>query len=234
MPLLRPRHRRSPVRAGRRRQLGPGGLIRLVPVLVTMLVATACAGIPGVYVVERPGDTGGAPQAFDATTYVDGIWETKVVPTVQSDAVPATTLLPALAADQKKASTTYGKQSGSGAPYAFLIKGTGTVTEVNDNGAVGSIAVKVPGVKIDVSLAIGPAFVGTAIRDAVGIGFGEFTNQLDYADAATALNARVKTSVVNAVDPKTIKGHRVTFAGAFSVLDPESVLVTPVELTVAP
>lgn len=220
------RSRRAPVR---RR-----ALLRAVPALAMLVAVTACSGVPGLYVVERPGEAAAGPAKFDATTYVDGIWDSKVVPTVTAGAVPADELLPALRKDQKAASTKYGRQSGSGAPYAFMVKGTGKVTEVNENGAVGSLQVDVPGAGSDINLAIGPAFVGTAIRDVVGLDFSQFTNQLDYADAATALNAKVKATVVDKVDLQSVKGKKITFTGAFSLLDPSSILVTPVTLEVAP
>jgi len=217
----------------RRRPVRRRTLLRSVPVLATLVAVAACSGVPGLYVVERAGQAAAGPAKFDATTYVDGIWDSKVVPTVTAGAVPADKLLPALRKDQKTASTTYGRQSGSGAPYAFMVKGTGKVTEVDENGAVGTLRVNVPGAGSDINLAIGPAFVGTAIRDVVGLDFSQFTNQLDYADAATALNAKVKNTVVDKIDLRSVKGKKVTFTGAFSVLDPSSVLVTPVTLEVA-
>ncbi|WP_433187290.1 DUF2291 family protein [Actinoallomurus sp. CA-150999] len=198
----------------------------------------ACSGVPGVYVVEKTGGSAaaaGGAKKFDATSYANGIWATKVVPAAQKGAVDAATLLPALRADQKAASARYGKQAGAGSPFSFMIKGTGTVTAVNSASAVGSVQVDVPGVgKTDVNLAVGPAFVGTAVRDAVGfIDFSQFTNQIDYADAATALNAKVKTEVVSRVDLKSIKGKKVTFTGAFQLLATSSVMITPITLEVA-
>ncbi len=200
-----------------------------------VLVSTACS-VPGVYVVES-GSSNAAARAkarFDPAAYADSVWDSKVVPTATKDAVAASTLLPALRADPTAASKQYGKQAGSGAPYSFLVKGSGTVVAVSSGNDVGSIQLDVDGVgKTEVHLAVGPAFVGTAVRDAVGfIDFGQFTNQIDYADAATALNKKVKTSVVNRLDLSSIKGKRVTFVGAFQLLDPSSVMITPITLQV--
>jgi predicted lipoprotein len=203
--------------------------------VVVLVLLTACAGIPGIYVVDRPGAPGQSDASkFNADTYVEGIWASKVLPAVQANAVPATTLLPALVSDTKATSQKYGHQAGTGSPYSFLVKGTGTVTQVDDNGAVGTMTVKIAGVdKIDVSIAIGPAIVSTAVRDAVGfIDFSQFVNQLDYADVATALNTKVKTTVVSSIDPKTIKGKKVAFSGAFQSVIPSTVNITPVTLKV--
>jgi len=213
------------------------GLSRAVLGSLLIVLLTGCAGIPGIYVVEQPRAAGEAePGKFNADAYVEGIWASKVLPTVEADATPAATLLPALLSDTEGTSKKYGRQAGTGSPYAFLVKGTGTVTEVDDNGAAGTITVKVAGVdKTEVRIAIGPAIVSTAIRDAVGfIDFGQFVNQIDYADAATALNTKVKTTVVSAVDLTAIKGKKVTFSGAFQSLVPSAVTITPVTLEVAP
>ncbi|WP_345429979.1 DUF2291 domain-containing protein [Actinoallomurus vinaceus] len=206
--------------------------------VVLAVSLAACSGVPGVYVVEKAGSPAagaGGGKKFDATSYADGIWASKVVPAAQKGAVDAATLLPALRADQKGASARYGKQAGAGSPYSFLIKGTGTVTGVTSGNAVGSVQLDVPGVgKTDVNLAAGPAFVGTAVRDAVGfIDFSQFTNQIDYADAATALNAKVKATVLRGVDLNSIKGKKVTFTGAFQLLSSASVMITPITLEVA-
>ncbi len=217
-----------------------GTRVGLALAAIALVLATAACSVPGVYVVEQAGGTktpgSGADAKFDPTAYAEKIWDAKVVPTANEDAVDAATLLPALQADSVGASEQYGKQAGSGAPYAFLISGSGTVTAVSKGNEVGSIEVEVADVgKTDVHLAVGPAFVGTAVRDAVGfIDFGQFTNQIDYADAATALNTKVKTTVVSGLDLSTIKGKQVTFTGAFQLLDPSSVLITPITLQVAP
>jgi ABC-type glutathione transport system ATPase component len=70
-----------------------------------------------------------------------------------------------------------------------------------------------------VSLQVGPAINGTAIRDAAGfINFNQFVNQVDFADAATALNSEVKAKVLKGIDPKSLKGKKVSFTGAFTAL----------------
>jgi predicted lipoprotein len=196
-----------------------------------------CSHVPGVYTYvaagqETSGGQGSAP--FDAKTYVKGIWESKVLPTVSKDAVPATELLPALSADQAGASKKYGNQAGTGSPYAFLVQGTGTVTGVDSESPTHPITVKVDGLSgkdANVQIVTGPVIVGTALRDAVKfIKFGDFTNQLDYADAATELNNKVKSDVLSDVNAKELVGKKVKFAGAFSLIAPGSVLVVPTEL----
>jgi predicted lipoprotein len=198
----------------------------------------ACSHVPGVYTYvpagqEKKGGAGGAA-AFDPTTYVDGIWTSKVLPTVQKDAVPATELLPALQADRAAASKKYGNQAGTGSPYAFLVRGTGTVTALDEEAPTHPVTIKVDGLTgktADVQVVTGPVIAGTALRDAVKfIRFGDFTNQLDYADAATGLNSKVKADVLAKVKAKDLIGKKVSFAGAFSLIAPGVVLIVPTQL----
>ncbi|MER7070529.1 DUF2291 domain-containing protein [Terrabacter sp. NPDC000476] len=202
---------------------------------------SACSRVPGVYTYVPAGQEksagAGRAAAFDATAYVDGIWAGKVLPTVTKDAVPASELLPALEADQAAASKEYGNQTGTGSPFAFLVKGTGTVTAIDKDAPTHPLTVRVDGVSgkgADVQVVTGPVIAGTALRDAVRfITFGDFTNQLNYADAGTALNSKVKTEVLGKLEPASLVGKKVTFAGAFSLVAPGVVLVVPTQLQAA-
>ncbi|MFL6167589.1 MAG: DUF2291 family protein [Ornithinibacter sp.] len=214
---------------------------RAALMLLALAVAgglAGCSRVPGVYTYVPAGGQAsagaGGKAAFDKQTFVDGIWQSKVLPAVQADAVDATTLLPALAADQAAASKQYGSQAGTGSPYAFLVRGTGTVTEVDEQSPSHPVTVKVDGLEgkdSTVQVVTGPVIAGTALRDAVKfVKFSDFTNQLDYADAGTGLNDRVKSDVLAKVDAKDLVGKKVDFAGAFSLVAPGAVLVVPTQL----
>ena len=73
---------------------------------------------------------------------------------------------------------------------------------------------------------------GTALRDAVGfINFNQFVNQVDYADAATALNNQVKAKVLKGLDPDALEGKKVSVHRAPSPRSaPTVVTITPVKL----
>lgn len=204
---------------------------------IAVAALTACGRVPGVYTYESKASAA-APgaAAFNAKTYVDGIWTSKVVPTVHSKATDAATLLPAITANPTAAGKRYGRQAGTGGPYSFLVKGTGKVTKVDTSVPTGPVTVAPSGTSArgeKVFLATGPVIAGTSLRDAVGfIDFSQFTNQLDYANVATQLNNRVKTDVLGKVDRKSLVGKQVSFEGAFSLLDPANILVVPTSLTV--
>jgi predicted lipoprotein len=213
--------------------------VRLVVLLAAVTaLAAACSHVPGVYTYvpanEATATGGPGGKAFDAKEFVAGIWRSKVLPTVDQQAVDATTLLPALASDQAAASKQYGSQAGTGSPYAFLVRGTGTVTKVDEDSPSHPLTVQVDGLKGDgstVQVVTGPVIAGTALRDAVKfIKFSDFTNQLDYADAGTSLNTQVKADVLASVDPEALVGKKVDFAGAFSLVAPGAVLIVPTHL----
>lgn len=208
--------------------------------LLLLALLSACSRVPGVYVYESEGSqAAGGAAAFDPKTYVDGIWASKVVPTVHDNAVDVTTLAAAIAADPAAAGKQYGHQAGTGSPFAYLATGTGTVTKVDTEAVTGPVTVEVPGAAgakaVTLNIATGPVIAGTALRDGVGfIAFGDFTNQIAYADVANQLNARVKTDVIAKVDVKALTGKKVTFHGAFSQLAPGQIFLVPTELAVAP
>ena len=204
--------------------------------VAAVLSLAGCSGVPGIFVVEKSG-TVAQNGAFNARDYVAKNWSSKVIPTLEGKAVEATTVLEAIRADPAAASKKYGTRPGGEGTYAFVVKGTGVVTSVEQAGAVGQLAVDVtpPDGKPDLNIAVGPVFLGTALRDAVGfIKFGQFTNQIEYASVAAALNSEVRTNVTAALDFSQVKGKTVGFTGAFQLLDPQNVVVTPVQLKVKP
>lgn len=199
-----------------------------------LLGVTGCAQVPGIYVYESADAAAQADAPFDAVDFVNGIWDAQVLPTAQERATDAATLLPAIAADPNAAGEQYGRRAGTGAPYAFLVTGTGTVTEVNTTQPTGPVTVQLDGGQ-QVYLATGPVIAGTALRDSLDfIDFSQFTNQLDYADVATQLNERVKRDVVGPLDKANLAGKQVTFTGAFSQLAPGApALIVATEVQVA-
>jgi predicted lipoprotein len=207
--------------------------------LLLVMVLSACAKVPGVYVYERKDAAATGGQApSDAKSYVAGVWSAKIVPTVHEKAVEVGTVAAAIAKDPAAAGPQYGHQAGTGSPYAFMVKGAGTVTKVDASVPTGPMTVEVAqagGKPLTLSIATGPVIAGTAVRDAVGfISFGDFTNQIEYAQVANEINSRVKTEVIAKIDLVGVTGKQVTFYGAFSALPGAlQILLVPTELTVA-
>ncbi|MCO8270545.1 DUF2291 domain-containing protein [Actinoplanes sp. TRM 88003] len=197
---------------------------------------TACSKIPGVYVYEKDGQVAAEASATDPATYVENNWTQKIVPTVHDNAVDVTTVAAAIADDPVAAGQQYGNRTGTGSPFAFMVKGSGKVTDVDTSVPTGPVTVEVPvagGKPVKVTIATGPVIAGTAIRDAVKfIAFGDFTNQIDYAEVANQINTKAKTEVIAKVDRDSLKGKTVDFYGAFSALSPGTIFLVPTELAV--
>ncbi|MFD1539334.1 DUF2291 family protein [Nonomuraea guangzhouensis] len=170
-----------------------------------------------------------APKTFDPATFGAENYEAKVVPAIQKSAVELPVLLKAITADKDAAGAKYGKRQGT-SPYNFAVKATGVAGEARS----GLLPVTVDGLPdgTRVSIQIGPAINGTALRDAAGyITFGQFVNQVEYADAATALNNQMRQKLLTGLDAAALKGKKIAFTGAFSLLTPATVTITPVAIS---
>ena len=181
----------------------------------------------------RPIEAENAPAAGNPARYVDSIWNSKLLPAVLNGAVDARTLLDALVKSPADALTRYGHRDANGPPY-LLVKGEGVVTKVDTQSRVGLALIDVAPYdgKPDLSIQIGPVLRGTSLRDATGvIRFTDFVNQLQFADVANELNDRVLKTVLSGIDPATLKGKRVSFAGT-AAADATIRELTPVRLTV--
>ncbi len=207
---------------------------RLAAVLLFTAALTACSQVPGIVVYEKNGQAPAGATAADAVSFVDANWSQKIVPTVQEKAVDVVTVAAAIDEDPEAAGRQYGNQAGAGSPYAYMVTGSGTITKVDTSAPTGPVTVEVPGIggePLTVTVATGPVIAGTAIRDAVGfISFGDFTNQIEYANVASQINEKVKTEVVAGKELK--QGEKLTFHGAFPALPGGAILVVPTALEV--
>lgn len=216
---------------------------RAVLLAVLVLGLTACARVPGVYVVVHPSPGSGGAAAFvdggtfNAQGYVNGIWSSRVLPAYRTRAVSAPALISALAANAASACTRYGNVTAQDSPCAFMIKGTGRVTAVASSlsGTDLTIELSPGGAKQTVEVETGPAFTGTAVRDAIPfIKFAQYTNQVNYADVGIELNDMVRTRVIGNTSFAQSRGRTVTFIGATEGSDPKGIVVTPVVLSLGP
>jgi predicted lipoprotein len=169
---------------------------------------------------------------FDPAAYGAETYQNKVVPAIEQGATPLPELIAALTADKEAAGQKYGHRQGTG-PYSFAVKGEGTAGKVTGN-LLAVTGTGLPG-QTRISIQVGPAINGTALRDAAGfITFGQFLNQVEYADAATALNNEMRTTLLSTLDPSTMDGKKITFTGAFSFITPAVITITPIAIEVVP
>ncbi|NTU78122.1 MAG: DUF2291 domain-containing protein [Chloroflexales bacterium] len=216
-----------------------GLLLAVAPCLWVAVLAFALGGCT-LWTIRPINGEGGAPAqgiepgkpGFSAETYVDAIWESQVLTTVDAQATDLQTVLTALAADPEAAQQQYGHREGQ-RPYNFLVRGEANVLAVDTSSRSGTLAIDLaPGDgQQDAVIQVGPVIRGTALRDALPfIQFNMFTNQLEYAAVSTQLNARVIAGVVSPLDLASLQGKTVTFQGAFTRDPGGAVRITPVVL----
>jgi predicted lipoprotein len=191
-------------------------------------VVVVVAMIFSVKVVKIDSQAAAAPGAFDPAAY--GAKEfPKVRAQIEKRAVDAATLAAAIAKNSDAAAKQYGVPGVIGTEYA--VKFTGLAGK----DTYGDYTMTIPGVpsSVIVRVQMGPAINGTAVRDATGsITFGQFTNQIDYQNAGSALNNEIKKHVLAKLDTMKLTGKTITVVGAFQYVVPNSWLITPVKVEV--
>lgn len=193
-----------------------------LPILLLLIVVT------GTKWVGLDSTAAAGPKVFTPATYGKKTFPKQQAAIVKK-AVPAATLAAAIAKDQAAATKQYGVPGDTGAEFAVSFTGTAGKPES------GVYPITVPGLPKDllVRVQMGPAINGTGIRDATGtIKFGDFTNQIDYQNAASALNNELKTEVLSKVDAANLQGKTVDVTGVFQLINPKGWLVTPVKVAV--
>ena len=172
-----------------------------------------------------------AAQQFDPVAFVEENYDSVIVPGIEENAVDLATLLTDLAAGADEAD--FGNTSGASSAYAFPV----TFTAVAGTLTAPILPVTVEGVPegTTVQVQVGPAVSGTALRDVTGtVDFNDFSNQLEYQNAAGELNNRVKSSVLNDFDAAAAAGKTITVTGAFLRVNPALVSVVPISIEVTP
>lgn len=166
-------------------------------------------------------------QGFSADAYGEKTFP-GIKSNVESRAVDAVELAQALKANQQEAVKKYGV----GATLPVLpVRFQGTAGE----GKSGIYSIKVEGFPEGMKLRLqtGPVLTGTELRDATGkIQFGDFTNQIEYQNAGSAINRALKKALLDKLDRETLAGQHVEVVGVFRLLTPNNWLVTPVSLEV--
>lgn len=217
---------------------GPSaGVMRLRLVSVVAVLLIAVSGVAGCKIKydsdkSAPGAGGGA---FNAKNYVEELWDSKALPLMHTAPNDVATVLDAIAKDPEAAGKQYGHRAGEGQPWTYLVKGEGTVTklDVASRHGTANLEMTIGGKPTTVVLQVGPVIFGTALRDALPfIAFGNFVNQIDYAEVSRALNDKATAGFANEI--AGADGKVVTFVGAATAPSGSTPLtVTPVLLSIA-
>jgi predicted lipoprotein len=139
-------------------------------------------------------------EAFDPVKYVDGIWDSKILPTIDSKAVNLTDILAAMQPNAqgiaaKDALIKVAKQYGLitvGEAHVYLVKGEAKVISVDTKTSLGVMEIQPIGYEgpIKVRVYLGPRIPSdeTSVRDGVGfITFGDFKEQTEFGKVGPKL-----------------------------------------------
>ena len=167
-------------------------------------------------------------KGFDPVSYVDNIWDSKILPKIRNESEEITFILDELFLNKEVAEEKYGNRSGTGS-YSFMIKGSGKVISLNTKSRVGTLSIEL-GKKYDSEIFIttGPVIKKDSVRDAVKfIQFNDFVNQLDFADVSRIIKTRVLNEVIGPLNIKDIEGKKITFEGAITFDRKDKIYITP-------
>jgi predicted lipoprotein len=187
-----------------------------------------------------------ASEAFDPVKYVDGIWDSKIVPTVDSKAVNLTDILAAMkpGADGTAAKTDLievAKKYGLitvGEAHVYIVKGEAKVISVDDKTSLGVMQIQPVGYNgpIKVTIYLGPRIPSdeTSVRDGVGfINFGDFKEQTEYGKVGAEINNRVLAGLKNLPKDQLV-GKTVSFTGAMTIRTFNLVNINLQKVTIVP
>ena len=184
----------------------------------------------------RPID-GVSANGGDPAARVDRDWSSTVRPALMASAVDVRAVVDALRASPGSARARFGRADGAGGWYV-VVRGTGRVLSIDRISAAGVARIDLAPYddREDLSLQVGPVIRGSALRDATDlVPFNNFPNQLAYADAANALNARAFRDVLERAVSTLGPGQLVTFVAAGTTDAPEGSQLAglvPIDLSV--
>ena len=220
-------------------------------ITVSILLFLFLAGRYGFTVVSiEEAENTTQSEAFDPVAYVDGIWESKLLPAFNEGAVELSRVLSEIKPDaggtaSKDDLIDIANQYGLitvGEAHVYKVKGSGTILSVDAETSLGTAEVALDGYEgpIKVLLYIGTRIPSddTSVRDAVGfITFGDFKEQTEYGKAATEINKRVLSTVLDGIDRDNLVGKTISFKGAFTIrtfnliqIDVKEINIVPVEI----
>lgn len=191
-------------------------------------------------------------EAFDAVNYVDGIWDSKVLPTIDAKAVNLADVLTALHPDAQgiaakddliDVANKYGLIT-VGEAHVYIVKGEAKVISVDTSTSLGVMEIQPVGYDgtIKVLVYLGPRIPSdeTSVRDGVGfINFGDFKEQTEFGKVGSEINKRVINQAYTDVDKQQLVGKTIDFVGAMTIrtfnlvnIDLSKVTIVPVKIEV--
>lgn len=220
--------------------------IKIIVILVG-LVLVALAGQYGFTVVSLEDEAQSVQDAtFDAATWVEGIWESRVV-----KAYEETTALSAILSKMEpdangnaakdnliEVTNEYGLIT-VGESHVYKVNGSGKIVAADLESSRATIEVALDGYSGPIKVLI---YVGTrvaavdsfAVRDSSGIVLGEFKEQTQYNQVASEINKRIIANILTPLNKDNMVGKTVNFKGAFSISTFNQIAISLKEINIVP
>jgi predicted lipoprotein len=154
-----------------------------------------------------------APKEFSLTDFA-----TTNLPLIAADIQAKATDMAIVAAaadiDIVSAGAKYGRDLGNKS-FVFAVKATAKVKSVDEN----FIVLNIPNAPAQdtFNIPVGLALSGNPLRDVTGkITFGDFYDQTQYQDAASALKDLVRSTIIDKLDLKNLTGKTLEIYGAWN------------------
>jgi predicted lipoprotein len=191
-------------------------------------------------------------EAFDPVIYVDKIWDSKIIPTINEKAVDLSLIMGEMKPDsngfaEKDDLIAIAQKYGLitvGEAHVYMVKGTGQVVNVDTSSSTGIMEIQLDGYTgpIKVLIYIGPRIPSdeSSVRDAVGfINFGDFKEQTEYGKVGAEVNKRIIAQVLTPLNKDQLQGKTITFYGALTIrtfnlinIDLKKVTIVPIKIEV--
>jgi predicted lipoprotein len=193
---------------------------RRAALCAALVIALSLSGCKIVRDADKAALDPSDPNNFDAKVYVEALWDRKAVPFFDEHALPIAKVVQALAKDKDAAGSQFGRRAGGeGTPWTFAVRGMGIVKSMSTGSRHGELSVDAgtAGHPLAVTLQVGPVIFGTAVRDSLPfIAFGDFVNQIQYAEVSRALNDHAAALAHQGLTLPPRVGAAIEFVGAMT------------------
>jgi len=227
--------------------------IKIFIISLTIVGLAIVSGLYGFTVVQiKQMEELKISEKFDPKAFVDEIWESKLIPTINEKAVDLSLVLGKIKSDDSGFTSIDSlipitKNFGLitvGEAHVYIVKGKGKVVNVDTKTSIGTLELLLDGYTgpIKVKFYIGPRIPSdeSSVRDAVGfINFGDFREQTEYGKVALEINKRSMLQVNLPSDKDSLQGELISFHGTFMIrtfnltkIDMNEIKIVPIQIDI--
>ena len=227
--------------------------IKILIIIISIVGIAILSGLYGFTVVQiKQMEELKISEKFDPKAFVDEIWESKVIPTINEKAVDLSLVLGKIKPDDSgftsidsliPITNNYGLIT-VGEAHVYIVRGQGKVVNVNTETSIGTLELLLDGYSgpIKVKFYIGPRIPSdeSSVRDAVGfINFGDFREQTEYGKVALEINKRSMAQVNLTPNKDSLQGKMISFHGVFMIrtfnltkIDMKEIKIVPIQIDI--